>query len=166
MVHRLVSVMLALGLCLAVVRPVFAQDSPFAIGGGVGYVFDYHSDAVVVNAVARIPVNFKRSWLKPNVVTPRFEYFPTYNGFQVDLDALWDVPVVEGTPVRPYLGLGIGLAHSDGTTSYLFNFDAGVRYKKPSWKHEFALETHYSAGLDFDNSMALNFIVFFPIKGR
>ncbi len=167
MLRRLLLVCVAFGMSLALARPALAQDPErsISIGGGGGYTYDFHSDWFVIDAVARVPVTIPNNkWFHPFTLTPRFEVWPTFGQFQFDLDGVWDIPVVPDTPVQPYMGIGIGVGHTEGATAVLFNVDAGLRYKKPTWKHEFAVEMHYSAGLNWENSMAINFLVFFPIK--
>jgi hypothetical protein len=165
MVRRLLLVCVAFGIGMTLARPALAQAPERSIGGGAGYTYDFHSDFFVIDAVARFPVTIPNNkWFHPFELNPRFEVWPSFGQWQLDLDGVWDIPVLPEVPVRPYMGIGIGVGHTTDATAVLFNIDAGLRYKKPDWHHEFAVETHFSAGLTWENSMSINFLVFFPMK--
>jgi len=164
MVRRLLLACVVVGLLAGAARPALAQGR--LIGGGIGYAFDEHADFLVLTGLGWIPVNGPNITFKPIVVTPRFQVLPGLEMWQVDLDAVWDIPLAPEINVRPYMGLGVGLSHSPFQTAPLFNFDAGFRYKKPTWSHQFAFEIHYSAGLDYGNTMVMNFLVLFPFGKR
>jgi hypothetical protein len=167
MVRRLLVVCVAIGISVVTARPALAQGEILApgkhVGGGLGYTFDEHSDFLVITGLGWLPINGPDIVFKPIVAAPRFQVFPGLDRWQVDVDGLWDIPVAPELNVRPYLGMGVGLSHSPGETTPLVNFDAGFRYKRPNWKHQLAFEVHYSAGLDYFNTMVMNVVVLFPI---
>jgi hypothetical protein len=166
MKHRIVIACVAVVVSLGAVRAASAQE-PVAVGGGIGYTFDEHKDFLVVQGIGWIPIErFPRFYFTPLVVMPRFQYFQGIERWQIDLNGIWDVPVAETMTVRPFLGIGVGLTHMPGTTTPLFNFEAGFRIKKPGWSHQFATGLSYSAGLDYLNSAVLHFSVLFPIGRR
>jgi hypothetical protein len=166
MVRRVLVVCMAIGISAVLAGPAQAQilRDGKQVGGGIGYAFDEHKDFLVITGIGWIPVHFDKLNIvfTPLVAAPRFTYLPGLDRWQIDLDAIWDIPVGKDMNVKPYMGLGVGITHEPFNTTPVVNFDAGFRYKKPAWTHQFAAEIHYSAGLDFGNSMLLNFIVLFP----
>lgn len=151
---------------LAAARPALGQNGPRLIGGGFGYAFDQHEDFPVVSGIGWIPFQGPDILFKPLVAVPRVQVIPGISRWQVDLDAVWDIPVAPELIVRPYMGLGVGLVHDPGDTTPVVNLNAGFRIKKPEWDHQFAAEIHYTAGLGFRNQMTMNFVVMFPFRKR
>ena len=164
MFRRIAVACVVIGLNLAAARPADAQRR--AVGGGLGYSFDQHEDWVAVTGIGWIPVTLNwMTFVDPIVLVPRVQLHPGFERWQVDIGAVWDIPVPEEQTLRPYMGLGVGLARDTQTTP-IVNFNAGFRIQKPGWTHQFAAEIYYSAGLDFGNTMVMNFIVMFPIGRR
>ncbi len=157
---------LTLGFLLCGIGAASAQQK--YVGGGLAYNIDIPEDYFGLTGVGWIPVNGPQNIpFKPLVLVPRFTTLPGVDYWQVDADMLWDIPLATDSNIRPYIGMGVGVVHesfgpgfSDNTP--LLNFDFGLRYRKPESKLQFLIDSHYSSGLDFPNTLHLNFAVLVP----
>jgi hypothetical protein len=144
-----------------------AQEQKY-VGGGLAYNIDEPESEFGLTALAWLPVGGPEAIpFKPMVLNPRFTTLPGLDYWQLDADMLWDIPLRTENNFRPYIGMGVGFVHasfgpnfSDNTP--LLNFDFGLRYGKPTAKVQLLLDAHYSSGLDYPNTMHLNFGVLVP----
>lgn len=160
------SVCLALAFLLGSVGAASAQQKSF--GGGIAYNIDEPDSAFGLTGVGWIPVNGPQSIpFKPLVLVPRFTMLPGLDYWQVDADMMWDIPLQTEGNIHPYIGMGVGFVHSSFGPNFsdntpLLNFNAGLRYAKPQSKLQFLIDSHYSSGLEYGNTMHLNFAVLVP----
>lgn len=146
---------------------VSAQEQKY-VGGGLAYNIDEPESELGLTVLGWLPFSGPQAIpFKPMVLTPRFTTLPGLDYWQIDADVLWDIPLSAANNFRPYIGMGAGLVHnsfggdfSDNTA--LLNFDFGLRYGRPSSRVQLLLDAHYSSGLDYPNTMHLNFGVLVP----
>lgn len=155
--------------CVLVSHVALAQEK--FVGGGVTYNIDVSPDSFGVVAMGWIPVKGPNIPFTPIVLAPKFEkFFGDASLWQIDVDALWDIPMANAGNIHPYLGMGVGLSRVSygdfGDNTPLLNFDAGLRFTRPTSKRQIALESHYSSGIDYGNTMVFNLVVLFPTGGR
>lgn len=165
---RWVGVVVVAALCMAA-APASAQEQQKYVGGGLAYNIDEPESEFGLTALAWLPMNGPEAIpFKPMVLAPRFTTLPGLDYWQLDADMLWDIPLRTENNFRPYIGMGIGVVHSSFGPSFsdntpLLNFDFGLRYGKPSSKMQLLLDAHYSSGLEYPNTMHLNFGVLVPL---
>lgn len=172
MLRKLCVVCIVLGCLLISGRGAWAQEpSERSFGGGLGYDFELNEDFLLITGMGWMPVEGPNIVFKPMVFSPRISKYLGFGHWQIDGDMLWDIPLAAQTNLRPYMGMGVGIAfesfgEGDNDVTPLLNFVMGLRYKKPEWKYQIALETHYSSGINYANTMHINLTVLFPFGRR
>lgn len=157
----------AIALVLIATVSASAQGQKY-VGGGLAYNIDEPESEFGITALGWLPVNGPSGIpFKPMVLAPRFTTLPGLDYWQVDADMLWDIPLQAQHNFHPFIGMGVGLVHSSFGPNFsdntpLLNFDFGLRYARPTSKIQLLLDAHYSSGLDYPNTMHLNFGVLVP----
>jgi hypothetical protein len=158
---------MAIVFLLAAAATASAQEQKY-VGGGLAYNIDEPESEFGLTVLGWMPINGPDAIpFKPMVLTPRFTTLPGLDYWQIDADMLWDIPLSTQANFHPFIGMGVGLVHSSfgpdfSDNTALLNFDFGLRYARPSSKVQLLLEAHYSSGLEYPNTMHLNFGVLVP----
>jgi hypothetical protein len=158
-------------LAAALTQPVAAQ---MQLGPGLGWLSDVKSDFLVITGDARF-----RLPDYPIVINPRFDLFMGEGTtFQIDANALYQLPLAAGGPFTPYAGLGVALNHfsqdvisiegetetfSDNTVG--LNWIFGTTMDIAESPLQLYAHAQYTAAVDFANTMVVYAGVLFRIGG-
>jgi hypothetical protein len=101
-------------------------QTQWRLGGSLGYVYDESSDFIYFSGEARALLHDS-----PIEIQPRFSYQPGSGAsvLQLEVNALYDLPLVSTKTVLPYAGLGLVFQKitNGGDQAAGYNLIFGVR---------------------------------------
>jgi hypothetical protein len=125
-------------------------------GGFLGRQYDQSTDWLLFGGEVQIPAG-----TMPFTLAPRVTYQPSGDGSytQMSLNVIHDFKVAAGEPMVPYLGLGVGIAHSsfgsESENKATLNYVAGIRFPINNSHLVPYLNSEYVAATQFSNRYML-----------
>jgi hypothetical protein len=134
------------------------------VGPSLGYEFDDNNYFVLFAAEARATLN-----ALPIELDPRFTFQPLDGTslIQVDLNALYDLPLARTSTLLPYAGVGIAIQHvgNGGGTSVGYNLIWGTELHLHSPWQPFA-QFQYSVIMHEPNPAVISVGALFTLGGK
>jgi hypothetical protein len=155
---------LAIVVCLLSAGVSSVARAQVRIGPSVGYEFDDNNYFVLFAAEARATLN-----ALPIELDPRFTFQPLDGTslIQVDLNALYDLPLARTSTFLPYAGVGIAIQHvgNGGGTSVGYNLIWGTEVQIHSAWQPFG-QFQYSVIMHQPNPAVISIGALYTIGGK